>query len=207
MWPECVKAVVHARNLTPNSTLHHHMLATEEQEAAAMAGRFLHNERVPIAEKPDPENPDSTILEMAQHRWRMKSVKNADKDAEGNKILDVTRLHPDLQGQPLTAEQKEMEKREHTLVKKALNYRHRFLIKEKGAIGKNRSDLENDQRIIPHYYFWVDCTLERLKELIKQLKPWGIQAFAYPSNDHLRKLDARAYVGCWVGPGAGCGNT
>ena len=158
------------------------MLATEEQEAAKEAGRFLLNERVPIAEHPDPEKPESTVLEFAQHKWRMKSVKNADKDAEGNKILDITRLHPELQGQPVSNEQKQQEKRERELVKKTLNYRYRELIQEKAAIGKNRIELKNDQRIIPYYYFWVDCTPERLKELIKQLKPWGIQVFAYPKK-------------------------
>ena len=125
------------------------------------------------------------------------------KDDEGNKILDITRLQPELQGQPISNEQRQQEKRERELVKKTLNCRYGELIQEKAAIGKNRIELENDQRIIPYYYFLVDCTPERLKELIKQLKPWGIQVFAYPRNDHLRKLDARAYVGYWVGPGSG----
>ena len=83
LWPECIKAVVHARNLTPNSTLHHHMLALHEEEAAKRAEGVLSQYMVPIG-----KNPDGT-LKNAEFRWRMKSVKNAAKDAKGNKIMDI----------------------------------------------------------------------------------------------------------------------
>ena len=74
---------------------------------------------------------------------------------------------------------------------------------EQAAYGGNRIKTDLDRKIIPYFYFWADTTLERMQELIEQFRPWGIQVYAYPRNDHLQKLDARAYVGYWVGPGSG----
>ena len=172
------------------------MLALDEEDAAKSARSFLDYKYVPIGTKEDGS------LDVAQYQWCLKSVKNAEMK-DGRKLLDVKIKHPDVSGQPKTPQETARIDKERVSVRKAAQERYDLNIIRKLGHGTNRIAKDRDQKIIPYFYFWADCTPERLRELIRQLKPWGIQVYAYPRNDHLRKLDARAYVGFWVGPGAG----
>ena len=57
--------------------------------------------------------------------------------------------------------------------------------------------------MIPYLAFHRDVTDEYLKQLVGQLKPWGVPVFVYHRRDNMRHLDTRSQKGFYMGPGSG----
>ena len=57
--------------------------------------------------------------------------------------------------------------------------------------------------MIPYLAFHRDVTDEYFKQLVGQLKPWGVPVFVYHRRDNMRHLETRSQKGFYMGPGSG----
>jgi hypothetical protein len=57
--------------------------------------------------------------------------------------------------------------------------------------------------MIPYLAFHRDTSDEYFKQLVGQLKPWGVPVFVYHRRDNMRHLDTRSQKGFYMGPGSG----
>ena len=60
-----------------------------------------------------------------------------------------------------------------------------------------------DGDVIPYLAFFRSTSEQHFKDLLHQQRPWGTPVYAFPREEHARKLQARGIVGYWVGAGAG----
>ena len=57
--------------------------------------------------------------------------------------------------------------------------------------------------MIPYLAFHRGTSDEYFKQLVGQLKPWGVPVFVYHRRDNMRHLDTRSQKGFYKGPGSG----
>ena len=57
--------------------------------------------------------------------------------------------------------------------------------------------------IIPYLAFHRGTSDEYFKQLVGQLKSWGVPVFVYHRRDNMRHLDTRSQKGFYKGPGSG----
>ena len=57
--------------------------------------------------------------------------------------------------------------------------------------------------MIPYLAFHRDVTDEYFKQLVGQLKPWGVPLFVYHQRDNMRHTETRSQKGFYMGPGSG----
>ena len=57
--------------------------------------------------------------------------------------------------------------------------------------------------MIPYLVFHRGTSDEYFKQLVGQLKPWGVPLFVYHRRDNMRHLDTRSQKGFYMGPGSG----
>ena len=57
--------------------------------------------------------------------------------------------------------------------------------------------------MIPYLAFHRDVTDEYFKQLVGQLKPWGVPVFVYHRRDNMRHLETRSQKRFYMGPGSG----
>jgi hypothetical protein len=57
--------------------------------------------------------------------------------------------------------------------------------------------------MIPYLAFHRGTSDEYFKQLVGQLKPWGVPVFVYHRRDNMRHLDTRSQKGFYMGPGSG----
>ena len=57
--------------------------------------------------------------------------------------------------------------------------------------------------MIPYLAFHRDTSDEYFKQLVGQLKPWGVPVFVYHRRDNMRHLQTRSQKGFCMGPGSG----
>ena len=138
LWPECVKSVVHARNLTPNSTLHHHMRDKGEKESVKEAAQLLNNDRFVIGDGED--------RRLAKHQWVLKSArKNDQKEMK----FQVEQRVPQPEGQKISKGEQRRINAEGRAVAQKLQHLYYLIPAKKEPQGKNRINSELDKKIIP----------------------------------------------------------
>ena len=57
--------------------------------------------------------------------------------------------------------------------------------------------------MIPYLAFHRSTSDEYFKQLVGQLKPWGVPVFVYHRRDNMRHLNTRSQKGFYMGPGSG----
>ena len=57
--------------------------------------------------------------------------------------------------------------------------------------------------MIPYLAFHRHVTDEYFKQLVGQLKSWGVPVFVYHRRDNMRHLETRSQKGFYLGPGSG----
>ena len=57
--------------------------------------------------------------------------------------------------------------------------------------------------MIPYLAFHLDFTEEFFKQLVTQLKPWGVPMFVYHRCDNMRHLETRSQKRFYMGPRSG----